>query len=142
MLKSAIVFSLCVSAAACSGASGSSTSSGSVSGSSGDDAGASDATAATDSPTAPTLTAPMLDSVEKMHGGLHVMWTNMQKGCDAIELERKLDTDFKLIFTIPDGTVDNKHDGTVTAGKVYAYRLRCKKGDTYSAYSNEMTGTP
>jgi len=121
------------------------------------DAGAVDASTATDSavnaPTADaasrdsavpsTLASPTLNTLAKMAGGLHVMWKNGQKDCDNVEAERKGPADdFKVIFTVP-GAADNKHDGVgLTAGSAYTYRLRCKKGDAYSAYSNEMTGTP
>ncbi len=89
------------------------------------------------------LQAPTIVKVEPMAGGLHVTWTNGQKDCDAIEGERKSDADaYKLVFTVPDGSVDNKHDGPLTAGKVYTYRVRCKKGSDYSTYSNEQSGTP
>ncbi len=71
------------------------------------------------------------------------MWTNNQTDCDAIEGERKSATEaYKVVFSIPDGTVDNKHDAPLTAGTAYTYRLRCKKGSDYSPYSNEKSGTP
>jgi hypothetical protein len=90
------------------------------------------------------LLAPVLVSLMPMHGGLHVMWENKQAGCDAIQGERKdaADLDFKLLFTIPDGTVDNKHDATVASGKTYTYRVRCKKGAEFSVYSNEIKASP
>jgi hypothetical protein len=104
---------------------------------------AADASAPNDAAPVSALLAPVLVSVEKMHGGLHVTWTNTQKGCDAIEGERKLDADFKLVFTVPDGTVDNKHDALgLVAGKAYTYRVRCKKAAEFSPYSEEMKGTP
>lgn len=106
------------------------------------DAGNSDVVESADSGASIVLRAPVLDSVEKMHGGLHVMWTNTQPDCDAIEIERRLDADFALIFTVPDGSADNKHDGTVVGGKEYSYRVRCKKAVSYSPYSNELKGTP
>ncbi|HRG96156.1 MAG TPA: hypothetical protein PLR99_07910 [Polyangiaceae bacterium] len=121
------------------------------------DAGAVDASTATDgavtAPTADaatgdsavpiTLAPPTLTTLAKMAGGLHVMWKNGQKDCDSVEAERKGPADdFKVIFTVP-GAADNKHDGVgLTAGTAYTYRLRCKKGDAYSGYSNVMTGTP
>ncbi len=90
-----------------------------------------------------SLKAPVITMVMQMAGGLHVMWTNKQTDCDAIEGERKSPTEaYALAFTVPDGTVDNKHDAPLTAGTKYTYRLRCKKGADYSPYSNEMSGVP
>jgi hypothetical protein len=106
------------------------------------DSGAGGADAGSDAPGV-VLAAPVLTTLMKMTGGLHVMWTNKQPDCDAIEGERKSATEeYKVVFTVPDGTVDNKHDGSLTAGTAYTYRLRCKKGADYSPYSNEKTGTP
>lgn len=101
------------------------------------EAGASDATVA-----APPA-APTISTVAKMSGGLHVMWKNAQKDCDTIDGERKSETEeYKVVFSVP-GVADNKHDGAgLSAGKTYTYRLRCKKGDGASDYSNEKTGTP
>lgn len=105
-----------------------------------EDAGADDAAADV---AASNLAAPTLSTLAPMAGGLHVMWKNNQKDCDAIEGERKSGAeDYKVVFTVPDGTVDNKHDGPLTAGTAYTYRLRCKRGSDYSPYSNEKTGTP
>jgi hypothetical protein len=98
--------------------------------------------AAADAPVA-NLKAPVLTMVMPMTGGLHVMWTNSQTDCDSIEGERKSVTEaYKVVFTIPDGTVDNKHDAPLAAGTLYTYRVRCKKGSGYSPYSNEMSETP
>ncbi len=96
-----------------------------------------------DSAVPSALAPPTLTALAKMAGGLHVNWKNGQKDCEGIEAQRKSSADdFKVIFTVP-GAANNKHDGVgLTAGTPYTYRLRCKKGDAYSAYSNEMTGTP
>lgn len=83
-----------------------------------------------------------------MMGGLHVMWTNAETACDSIVGERKAEMadgtvheQYKQAFSVP-GEADNKHDTTATADMKYTYRLRCKKGDAVSAYSNEMGGNP
>lgn len=90
-----------------------------------------------------TLKAPVIDAVAAMAGGLHVMWTNKEEDCDSIEGERKSETEaYKVAFKVLDGTVDNKHDAPLDEGTTYTYRLRCKKGADYSAYSNEKSGTP
>lgn len=86
--------------------------------------------------------APMMSSVEKMNGALMVKWMNMESGCTAVEAERKTLTDpYAVVFSVP-GDVDNKHDASATTDTTYTYRLRCKKGDKYSAYSDEMGMNP
>lgn len=115
-------------------------SSSSSSSSSGSGSGAAEPDApATEAP--PAAAGPKLVSVAKMMGALHVTWT-LPDACDGIELERKDgDAAFAVAFELP-GTVDNKHDVKATADMVYAYRARCRSGDTYSAYSNEMSRNP
>lgn len=119
-------------------------SSSSSSGSTGDTSTSSSSSGAT--ATAPK--APKIDEVAKMTGALHVMWTNNETGCDAVEGERQAQMadgsimeKYKVAFTVP-GDVDNKHDTTATEDMKYTYRLRCKKGTTYSDYSNEMSANP
>ncbi len=98
--------------------------------------------AAVDSGSSSALRAPVITMATPMMGGLHVMWTNTETDCNSIEGERKSDSEtYKVVFTIPDGSVDNKHDTPLTSGKAYTYRLRCKKGSDYSPYSNEKSGT-
>lgn len=113
-------------------------------GGNGTDAGAEGSDAMSDAMPMPgTLKAPVVSMVAPMAGGLHVMWKNGQADCDAIEGERKSAAEaYKVVFTVPDGSVDNKHDAPLTAGMAYTYRLRCKKGNDYSPYSNEKTATP
>lgn len=95
-----------------------------------------------------TVKAPAIDSVEKMAGALHVMWTNAEASCDAIEGERQAQMSdgsimekYKVVFSVP-GEADNKHDTGATDAMKYTYRLRCKMGTKYSVYSNEMSGSP
>jgi hypothetical protein len=94
------------------------------------------------------LKAPKIDMIMKMMGALHVTWTNAEASCDSVEGERQATMsdgsvmeNYKVVFTVP-GEADNKHDTTATDAMKYTYRLRCKKGTTYSPYSNEMSGTP
>ena len=102
----------------------------------------SDTTPPDTTPPAAVVKAPTIDEVAKMVGALHVMWTNAEPACDSIELERKTATvPFKLVATLP-GEADNKHDATASEATMYTYRARCKKAAAYSAYSNEMSGTP
>jgi hypothetical protein len=90
-----------------------------------------------------TLQAPVIDTVMPMApAGLHVTWTNAQADCDEIEGERKTASEsYAVVFTVP-GEADNEHDASATEPVEYTYRLRCHKGSDYSAYSNEMSGTP
>lgn len=88
------------------------------------------------------LQAPMLMKCMPMEGALHLEWMNMQKDCDSVEAERMMHSNpFEVVFSVP-GSVDNKMDGTATEDMDYTYRLRCKKGDKYSDYSNEMMANP
>lgn len=128
-----------------SGSTGSSGTSGS-SGSSGDTT--SGATSGTSGSPAAAPKAPKIDQVAKMMGALHVMWTNTETTCDSIVGERQAQMAdgsvmeaYAVAFTVP-GEADNKHDTTATANMKYTYRLRCKKGDQFSAYSNELSGSP
>ena len=84
----------------------------------------------------------MLKTVEKMDAALMVTWMNMESGCSAVEGERKMGSEaFKSVFSVP-GDVDNKHDATATTDATYTYRVRCKKGESTSAWSNEMAMNP
>ena len=125
-------------------------SSSSSSSSSGGSKGTSSSSSSSSSSGAATTTvkAPSLESVEKMGTGLHVVWKNNEPECDAIELERQAQMPdgsimekYKVAFTLP-GEADNKHDTSASADMKYTYRLRCKKGTTYSDYSNEVSGNP
>lgn len=97
---------------------------------------------------AASLKAPKIDSVEKMMGSLHVMWTNQDTTCESVVGERKAEMpsgmvheDFKEVFT-ESGEADNHHDTSATEDMTYTYRLRCKKGTAFSDYSNTMSGNP
>ena len=99
-------------------------------------------------PAAVAPKAPTIQSVAKMAGALHVMWTNVEAACDSVEGERQaqmpdgsLMEKYKVAFSVP-GEADNKHDTSAVDAMKYTYRLRCKKGTAYSVYSNEMSGSP
>lgn len=85
--------------------------------------------------------APVLDDVMAMNGSLHVSWT-VNGSCDAIEAERKTDMDdWAVAFSVA-GTEKSHVDDKATADMTYTYKLRCKKGDEYSGYSNEKSANP
>jgi hypothetical protein len=99
-------------------------------------------------PAAAAPKAPTLDTVAKMDGALHVMWTNPTPACDTVEGERQATMPdgsvmekYKVVFTVP-GEADNKHDTSATDAMTYSYRLRCKVGAVYSMYSNVVAGNP
>ena len=91
----------------------------------------------------PSLEAPNLTDVMPMMGGLHLLWENKQADCDNVEAERMSGSGaYAVLFSVP-GSADNKMDDSATdTAMTYKYRLRCKKGATYSSYSNEKSGTP
>lgn len=85
---------------------------------------------------------PQLRGLMKMAGALHVQWTLPTNPCDAVEVERKAGAaEFAVAYTLP-GDVDNKHDAAASTDAMYTYRLRCKRGEAYSSYSNEMSANP
>ena len=90
-----------------------------------------------------SIQAPNITEVMPMPGGLHLNWENKQADCDSIEAERMAaSSDYAVVFSVP-GSADNKMDDTATDKTMsYMYRLRCKKGASYSGYSNEKSGTP
>lgn len=123
-------------------------SSGTASSSGGSSSGDTTSSTSSSGSAATTLKAPKIDEVAKMMGALHVMWTNDQADCDSIVGERKAEMSdgstmekYKVVFTVP-GEADNKHDTSATEDMKYTYRLRCKKGDAFSDYSNEMGLNP
>lgn len=90
----------------------------------------------------PGLDAPMLMKVMPMEGALHLEWMNVQPDCDAVEAERMMPgEEFAQIFSVP-GSVDNKMDAAATHDMTYTYRLRCKKGDAFSVYSEQLSANP
>ncbi|WP_437593601.1 hypothetical protein [Sorangium sp. So ce1000] len=85
--------------------------------------------------------APVLEFVMPMSGVLHVEWTP-QEGCDQFEGERKDPMhDYAVAFTLA-GTKKAYMDPEASEDMEYTYRLRCKVGEVYSEYSNEMSGNP
>jgi hypothetical protein len=97
---------------------------------------------ADETPAPKPVKAPVIDEIMQMAGALHVTWTNTEPSCDTIELERKTATaPYKVVAKLP-GEADNKHDSGATQAVMYTYRVRCKKADAYSPYSNEMSANP
>ncbi len=97
------------------------------------DAGASDA----------ALKAPYFETLKPNDAGsLTATWTNLQPDCDAIEGERKDGLHPYAVAITAAGNETSKVDPTATLNQNYTYRLRCKKGATYSPYSFEMSANP
>ncbi|WP_437943805.1 hypothetical protein WMF27_03010 [Sorangium sp. So ce281] len=85
--------------------------------------------------------APVLSFVMPMLDVLHVEWVP-QPECDQIEAERKDPmNDYAVAFTVA-GSKKAYMDSDATEDMEYTYRLRCKVGEVYSGYSNEMSGNP
>ncbi|WP_437966977.1 hypothetical protein WMF04_46745 [Sorangium sp. So ce260] len=92
-------------------------------------------------PAATAADAPVLSFVMPMLGVLHVEWVP-QPECDQIEAERKDPMhDYAVAFTVA-GSKKAYMDSEATEDMEYTYRLRCKVGEVYSGYSNEMSGNP
>jgi len=84
----------------------------------------------------------MIESVEPLEGGLHVMWMNMTKDCDKVVLLRsKNGGDFAIAYTLS-GAADSQHDAQATAPGEYCYKARCIKGTQTSPDSDAKCGTP
>ncbi|MDC0684483.1 hypothetical protein [Sorangium atrum] len=85
--------------------------------------------------------APVLEMVMPMDGVLHVEWSTPAP-CDEIEGERKDPMhEYEVAFTVA-GTKTSRMDAGAFEDLEYTYRLRCKVGEVYSDYSNEMSGNP
>ncbi|WP_437934487.1 hypothetical protein [Sorangium sp. So ce341] len=92
-------------------------------------------------PAATAPDAPVLSFVMPMLGVVHVEWVP-QPECDQIEAERKDPThDYAVAFTVA-GSKKSYMDSEATEDMEYTYRLRCKVGEVYSGYSNEMSANP
>jgi hypothetical protein len=90
-----------------------------------------------------SLKAPYLDTVAAMHGALHVFWTNETLNCDAIEIERSTPKEeYQVIAAVESDVEDLADDDATDPSILYSYRLRCRKGDLYSPYSNEDARSP
>jgi hypothetical protein len=86
--------------------------------------------------------APVISSVMKMGGNLHVSWTLPDDPCDQVALFRKHDSgDYQLAYTLT-GVATSQHDAGAVASGEYCYEIVCRVGDLQSDYSNEMCGTP
>ncbi|WP_438043926.1 hypothetical protein [Sorangium sp. So ce128] len=92
-------------------------------------------------PEATAPDAPVLSFVMPMLDVLHVEWV-LQPECDEIEAERKDPmNDYAVTFTVA-GSKKAYMDSEATEDMEYTYRLRCKVGEVYSGYSNELSGNP
>ena len=84
---------------------------------------------------------PVLEMVMPMDGVLHIEWS-APTPCDEIEGERKDPMhEYEVAFTVA-GTKTSRMDAGAFENLEYTYRLRCKVGEVYSDYSNEMSGNP
>lgn len=90
-----------------------------------------------------TLEAPIFDTLKpNASKTLTVGWTNVQKDCDGVEAWRKDALDpYVVVFTAP-GTASSQDDPGATQNINYTYKLRCKKGSSYSPFSYELSANP
>lgn len=87
------------------------------------------------------LTPPILMEVAPFAGMLRVAWQN-KSTCDAVVGERRTPTtEFGPVFEVP-GTDTATVDADAYENITYSYRLRCKRGEAFSDYSNEKTANP
>ena len=85
---------------------------------------------------------PVLVGIEQADGALRVRWHTLLANCAVVEAERRHGSEaFVSAFTAP-GFASSKVDENATGDADYIYRLRCRKGDSYSLYSDEMSGNP
>ena len=87
--------------------------------------------------------APVMKSVAKMSGALHVTWSNTTNDCDAVVLWRKQDeAEYAIAYTLS-GAATSQHDTEATSSSsTYCYKAQCERGELVSADSNEKCGTP
>lgn len=87
------------------------------------------------------LIPPILMEVAPFAGMMRVSW-QYKSACDEIEGERRTPTtEFVQVFKAP-GTDTAAVDAQAYEDITYSYRLRCKRGEAFSEYSNEKTGNP
>lgn len=86
--------------------------------------------------------APMIKSVEPLEGALHVMWMNMTKDCDKIELLRSKDGGAYAVAYTLTGAADSQHDTQAKPPGKYCYEARCIKGGQTSPDSDPLCGKP
>ena len=79
--------------------------------------------------------------VEELSGGAHVTWKDNSSDETEFMIERKTaGADFATVGSVPFDTTAY-HDGTVTVGTLYTYRVRAMKGDVMSSPTNEVDFT-
>jgi hypothetical protein len=89
----------------------------------------------------PLIEAPILKEVAPFSSVLRLLWET-PVACDEVEGERRTAaTSYEAVFTVP-GTDTAFVDGEAYLDQTYTYRLRCKRGSSFSAYSNELTANP
>jgi hypothetical protein len=82
--------------------------------------------------------APTELVVTPLTGGGHLVWKDNASDEDGFEIERKSSGEFQRIASVV-FDIRQYHDGDVTAGVSYAYRVRATNAAGNSAYSNVAT---
>jgi hypothetical protein len=90
------------------------------------------------------LSAPSGLTAAPMGGGVHLTWNDNSADEDGFDIERTETQSggaFAALDSVPfDSSV--YHDAAVTLGTTYTYRVRARRGSSYSAYSNEASADP
>ena len=72
-----------------------------------------------------------------MGGGVHLTWKDNATNEDGFDIERSdASSSFGALDGVPFDSV-SYHDSAVTLGITYTYRVRARRGMTYSVFSNE-----
>lgn len=90
-----------------------------------------------------TPMTPQVSGVNKMAGALHVTWKLNDTGLSAVQLWRKKDAAaYAKLVSLP-GTATSYHDTSASmAGANYCFQVMTLRGDSMSAMSAEVCGTP
>jgi hypothetical protein len=90
----------------------------------------------------PGLSAPSGLTAAPMGGGVHLTWKDNASDEDGFDIERSdAASSFGALDGVPFDSV-SYHDSAVTLGITYTYRVRARRGMTYSAFSNEAAADP
>lgn len=92
---------------------------------------------------AETPEAPVMKSLAKMSGALHVSWSNVTADCDAVHLSRNENGgEYGEIKKLA-GTATSQHDtGANDSSVTYCYTASCERAGLFSVESNEKCGSP
>ena len=85
-------------------------------------------------------TPVLLKEKESTDTSITLSWFDFTEGEEAFELEQQIDGNYTLVKNIDPETESVTVDG-LTPGSIYNFRLRAKKGDSYSGYAEITSKT-